>query len=444
MKNWICIENFGTFDPMLLSVYGLSSKRDDNASIGRFGSGTKIAAAHMLRNNIPFYAYSGEHEIRYSFQEETFYHSTETISTKLMLINGQRTSLSIDMVPDWKLWFDIREVWANALDESEAKMYLVSDEELEPKEGYTRWYLDYQSFKEIYDDWDIYYHNNPVNYQTWPSKDGKLRLYKQGFLAFESHLDGPCYNLDDMNLTELREMKSHYNWKWDLISYGIPNNTELRDQVVNAFIQHDSKHVLFCDNENYPESLAKYLITELPKHLRFYTAIQVANKLFIDKSYPKDEYLIVPKPLHEKLAKLDHDRCFWGRKNKHGEYVPDSEIVDVEYFIVLEEAKAKLIDFGLAPNINKYPVKVVRFEDENILALAHKDVDSVREIWLSEVLVKDIENVNVHRYMVILYEEYLHLENEYIDLTRKFQDFLINQVVRQAKNAHYERVLRLK
>lgn len=115
---WVQIQNKGEIDPMGLSLMGVSSKRDDETKIGFFGSGNKYAIALMMRVGIPFRIFSGKAEMKITTKKVMF---REKLYEQI-LINGEPTSLTTAMGPDWEPWFAIRELYCNALDEGGAAM----------------------------------------------------------------------------------------------------------------------------------------------------------------------------------------------------------------------------------------------------------------------------------------------------------------------------------
>lgn len=120
-KYWIEISNKGEIELGGLHLIGVSSKRGDESKIGFFGSGNKYAIATLLRAKIPFKIYSGTKQIKITTEQVLFrgkmYHQ--------ILINGEKTSLTTDMGPDWENWFAIREMYCNAQDEGEATMVVA-------------------------------------------------------------------------------------------------------------------------------------------------------------------------------------------------------------------------------------------------------------------------------------------------------------------------------
>jgi hypothetical protein len=95
--NWLLIENKGEIDLNALILMGGSTKREDGTKVGFFGSGNKYAIALMLRKGIKFRMFSGNNEIIINTKHVPF----RDKSFQQILINGQETSLTTDMGPQW-------------------------------------------------------------------------------------------------------------------------------------------------------------------------------------------------------------------------------------------------------------------------------------------------------------------------------------------------------
>lgn len=117
-KNWIEISNKGEIEMGGLHLIGVSSKRGDESKIGFFGSGNKYAIATLLRAKIPFKIYSGTKQVKIETEPVLF----RGTMYRQILIDGEKTSLTTDMGPDWENWFAVREMYCNAQDEGEAEM----------------------------------------------------------------------------------------------------------------------------------------------------------------------------------------------------------------------------------------------------------------------------------------------------------------------------------
>jgi len=128
----IIISNNGLVTPEDIFYIGNSSKRGDDTKIGRFGSGWKYAIAWLMRNDCTPTIYSGLNKIEIS--------TVSVVTNKSMFdaiyINGEKTSLTTSMGPDWKGWMAIRELYSNAIDEGAHSMKIDYSDPV-PQEGKT-------------------------------------------------------------------------------------------------------------------------------------------------------------------------------------------------------------------------------------------------------------------------------------------------------------------
>ena len=137
-KQWLLIENKGEIDINALILMGGSTKRDDNTKVGYYGSGNKYAIALMLNRGIQFRIFSGSTEMVITTEDVQF----RDKQFKKILINGQQTSLTTDMGPQWLEWSAIREWVSNSIDEGDSNI-IPCMEAVTPKEGYTRIYVEH-------------------------------------------------------------------------------------------------------------------------------------------------------------------------------------------------------------------------------------------------------------------------------------------------------------
>lgn len=124
MKKYAIISNKGEVETEAFDSIGLSTKRNNNAQIGRFGSGNKYSIAYMLRKNLDIRVFSGEKEIVFTVQAGEF----RGTPYQKIYVNGEKTSMTTDMGPDWKFWFCLREFYCNAIDEGDYSIMFANEE----------------------------------------------------------------------------------------------------------------------------------------------------------------------------------------------------------------------------------------------------------------------------------------------------------------------------
>lgn len=216
---YLKISNSGEVDILAFTKIGLSSKREDNSKIGMFGSGASYAIAYLIRNNYKFKIFSGTKEIIF-----------ETISTKFreqdvqfITINGQETSYSTEMGPQWKLWEAIRELYVNAIDEESG--YKAEVDIILPTYNETHIYIEInENIREVLNKWNEYFSIERTdallegtNFKIFEGDPSKLRIYKRGMLVYS--MDVPSvfhYQLDNITINESRSIKNSGDLYYEL------------------------------------------------------------------------------------------------------------------------------------------------------------------------------------------------------------------------------------
>jgi hypothetical protein len=166
------IRNKGILDIRLVSLMGGSTKTGNSYKIGQFGTGLKYSFAYLLRNNVAFYLYLGDRRV--SFHTEPL--TIQDTPFDVIYIDDKETSLTTNMGPDWKAWMIIRELWCNALDETDPMISVVNEEEIDAVEGYTTFYIQMiTDFIQVHREWSKYFiHDRQPMFRT---KDGDLAVY---------------------------------------------------------------------------------------------------------------------------------------------------------------------------------------------------------------------------------------------------------------------------
>lgn len=128
----LIITNPGLVDAMAFHLIGASSKRNDDKTIGFFGSGLKYAIAGLMRKRIPFQVWRGT-EVLDITTDKVVMRGQEY---ERIIIDGVPTSFTLDMGPKWETWMFIRELYANAIDEG-GEMAVTDDYMQFIKDGHT-------------------------------------------------------------------------------------------------------------------------------------------------------------------------------------------------------------------------------------------------------------------------------------------------------------------
>lgn len=211
---YIKIGNQREVDVRLLTLIGGTTKTGNDEVIGKFGSGWKYTLAYLLRNNLMFHIYSGKKETKITTVTEEI----GGVSFDIICVDGEKTSITTKMGPDFVAWHCIREVYSNSLDGGDSVHEITT--ECAGEEGRTNVYIQITpEIQAVIDRWNQYFIHDQVpisdthSYKIYPGGD-KLRLYKQGILIYEDEeMKGLfSYDIAYASINELREFTGspHY------------------------------------------------------------------------------------------------------------------------------------------------------------------------------------------------------------------------------------------
>jgi len=423
---FIKITSKGEIDIRAFSKMGASSKRADGTKIGMFGSGLKYSLAYLLRKDVPFKVFSGYREINFSTKEDVF--RDKIIHS--IYINGRETDLTTDMGMDWEHWFVIREIYCNALDETEASISIANSpdiESLKPIEDFTTFYIKVDAeFEKILNDWDLYFSENrrDVIYKDLKSNQiysggESLIVYRKGirchFVQKEKSLFN--YDLSWVEINESRVLKSEFMLRYDLVGFlraindnGIVHRIlyNINDCWEKCFDWNHKSHIPFSDT--WTEIIGeKYLIP-------------YENGGFWDEEikYLKDKCIILPNNLIEALKLQFGDKVKVIGDDATNDGKADKKVINElnkrEQYL-LDEAVKFLNEVGYEI---KYPIKVCKFFRTETLGQALDET-----IFLSDKLF----TMGKREIINTIIEENQHLKTGFKDETRAMQTDLINLAI---------------
>ncbi len=265
-----------------LEKLGFSTKRDDETSIGQFGSGIKFAPIAAIRKGIDFIFAGadakGSYTLRYITKDD------EGVSSIFYKYDDYEKPSSFTAEAgtlSWENDFQIyREVVANAMDEAKISgtdwdISIVDVDEIIPVDGEFSVYLSAtESLLEIHDNFDSYFSVNrePIFEvskisRIYPSIDGTLRVYCKGVLVYsaQQRVDrngGELmhslfdYEFDDLSLNEERTVSS----EWDMngrILYALSNLSDKKmvSDVLDFFIEETHSHDQYYETAQIPAYL---------------------------------------------------------------------------------------------------------------------------------------------------------------------------------------------
>jgi hypothetical protein len=416
------IKSAGEMQLEAISLIGASTKRGDDSTIGMFGSGLKYAVASLLRQQIPFFVFSGNKEIKITTKSVDFGGKT----FNRIFINGEQTSLTDSMgTEDWDGAFPfIREIYSNALDEDKNATIEVVDNVV-PEAGFTTFYIHITpqindlviKFDEYFVDREKALFTNKHIGEIHTTRDG-IRLYRKGILAYADRQDKSLfsYNLEHIGINESRVIRNNYE-AYNEVASLLESCTDariLRRWITGlsgsnrGFYEHKCILGVWRDLANNPTLIEVILENK-------YFPIEMRELL---DQEDKEDRLGLPSELLLRFLK----------------YAPDVDILgmtstsdDDKKFFVEAQASQDLIDkiidavsrLKATPYSSRLsaPIKTCKFLRSNILGKAHDDC-----IYLSVKL----DTYSVDEIAKIIIEEQEHLTSGFGDETRSFQNHLFN------------------
>lgn len=415
--NYLMIENKGVLDTEALVLIGASTKRDEEGKIGFFGSGNKYALATLLRLEVPFQIFAGEQEIEISSAPVSF----RGKSFNRIYINGEATSLTTDMGPQWEEWMAIREFVSNSIDEGGSNI-ITSMDQVSGKEGSTRIYVAHTpKIKEIVENWDLLFtfDREDVVYENADGKlfqqknnDEHMLLFRRGIRAYKSTTTKSLFHYDMKNfvINESRLIDSTYSAAYIVARY-LAKITDLN--IIKKVISNSY-------NTEYWESQIdwKYCGTSLSPEWeeaikgRAIVLRDVAE-FYSDVIQRKPHYL-VSTSMGVMLKRQIPEIKIYGL-NEDGNTFAFCEVDQTPKMEYLIREACKFLE-ETQYNV-KFPIKVVKFEREAVLGQAHENT-----ILLSDTLF----SMGKKEIVSTIIEENEHLVTGMKDFTRSFQNHFIN------------------
>lgn len=406
MNEYILFQNKGLIDKRAMNTFGLSVKNKDNP-IGMFGTGLKYAIAVLMRDAVPFRIFSGTEEIHFSTKEIDF----RDEKVNMIYIDDKEAGFTTHFGKNWTQEEAFRELYSNCLDEKGTIALFEGGEDLYEEEfsydqHHTRIYVQSEEFSRLYRNKGELFLDTPVFIQG-PMAD--VHKGQSGFLYYRGvkalKLNRPSkytYNiLAQCDLTEDRTLK--YNFQW---------------------LESIRLTILTAQDKEFLENILTASIDYMEEDLDF------ASLTLSNSNLACEEFFDVVSMLRNDVSKRLNSSAYrlWLKYAPHvmNEVHQDKlDEMDNEQFQLAVELCREL---GF--EVTKFKIVYKNFLGQGVMGLARD-----KTIFFSQLALDQ----GFSRVASTLIEEFLHLEHGFDDCSRRFQDFLLDNMVR-----HGTKYIRLK
>lgn len=428
MKNgYIKIENKGEMDINSLLLMGATNKRGNDRMIGYFGSGLKYAMAVLLKFKIPFRIFAGEKEITVTTSRKDF----RGTKFDVIKINNKLTNMTTDMGPDWKAWFAVREIYCNAIDESEHSLG-ISDKAVGEK-GRTIFYIEFgEELKHMFTNWDKYF-SDKRNDIAVDSKEHKTKMFSGNSSDLIIYRKGiQCHYEESKSLY-------HYDLGWVDINESrvLSSVWDLRHHLPQIIAQIADRGVVKNIFDNYSGTFEAGLEWQYAHSFNDeWLSVINGRTLVVDKfaghfqeeiaSNPR-EFLLLPDDMVQALKDYFSKKVtVMGLSHAHESGIKIQMTTKQAEYVTDALAFLKKGDIEI-----KAPIAIYEFKNEIQLGEAKNG-----EIRLSSKIFDMGKRVIV----ATILEEASHLDSGSGDKTRAFQDYLFNKLINLLEDRVGERL----
>lgn len=301
-KRAIVISSEGPMDIAAITLMGLSSKREDAEKIGMFGTGLKYSIAKLMRDGIAFRVWNGEQEITFEARKGNF----RGTDYEQIIVNGEATSITTDMGPQWETWWIVRELLSNARDEQVHEFHTANWDEVKFTPGWTTFVLDYDAFEQVWLQREKFFLLDRLPkwergvLKVYTRLGDGCRVYKNGVLVHEDEdEDAFDYDLGDVELNEMREPR-YPTMIGETITEHLLRYLDDKD-IAQAYLAALNNHLRYA-KQTYTGSVGTYQRTTLTlsgmwKELVDTSTHQFHGKDTLNGDLPSDG-IILPEGVH--------------------------------------------------------------------------------------------------------------------------------------------------
>lgn len=420
-SQYLEFKNKGEVPVNAFKLLGASTKRGDNSKIGFFGTGLKYAIAVLLRESVDFKVFIGEKELKIATRTTDF--AGQKI--KVMTVNGEKTSITIDAGINWEPWFAIREIYSNTIDEDGI---MEMADEVKGTAGYTTIYLEISNkLGDVSKNWKHYFAfkrdssfaDDKGNRILPKLKDNRFTVFRKGIRVYYQRRNSLFdYDIQELSINESRV--AEHDWQ-----------ARQRCAEVLAVCEDISTIQTFVDywkNQKDEDSCIEY-------DADFWTYL-FDDFSWKDKGSFSEAWYEVLKgkrivPIEqsgfygvtrdtiafpEKLITHLH-KHFGDRLNLIG-HSKERYLIVSDYDNRLDNSLSLLERYGFG--FDRDNIKIAKFRDEDIIGSYDQQAGLV---LISE---KALAPVHKSKLTNVLFEEIAHAKSGYSDNTRAFQDYIID------------------
>ena len=475
------------FSRLYLELLGVSTKRDNDDTIGQFGSGTKFAPIHALRNGWEWVSTGHDDNGLYTMSYKIDSDNADGIEIVQFVYEdeyGVATTKDSSYSTGagelgWDSPFQIfREAFANALDahyEFDAEYWIdLVDEIGEPVYGEFSVYITADNeLVDIHDNFDRYFSINRTDIifeDTLGSKilsklpgehNGGARIYHKGVLVYGPELGGSSvaslydYDLHTVELNEERTLKNMSANEGKCIAELFGGNLKYNDDGIDVVV-HD-----LVDHDKYGSGNATFEWKYMPYQFTMASwdewteedddnafgkvFTDAAKDKFADDVTPNVAYISEENAAYAEVSMKLKERGYVGLIVAKAMYNllestgvkdnMDKNILGAEFdheFIILESGDQRFLDLAQETliaydvDIMCYPIKIIKATERNkhIMGKAVREDDS-EFIFLNEALIK---SRNIKQLIGTMVHELDHLISQADDGSRAFRDAADNRL----------------
>lgn len=380
----VFFQNSGLIDLRAIKTFGVSSK-DKADSIGEFGTGLKYAIAILLREKQKISLWQGSKEYKFTLKKTRIRND----DFQIICMNGEELAYTTKLGKNWDLWQAYRELYSNCIDE-EGTISSGSDPTVSIGPEDTCVEVSGSKFQKIYQNrGEIILDTEPVLILPGVEihmGEGKYIFYR-GIRTAQAYPNIALYNysiMAKMNLTEDRTFKWGFQVK-EAITTAI---TQISDNDI-------LENILIAEKGCFEFDL-DYSCCSRPSN----TFIKVVENLVVDRLVDINYSAL---QLCKKYSKLIRPRAI--------------ELTEIELKRI---TVAKKVCVALGCKIDKYPIVITDGLGTAVLGLAENGT-----IYVSKKCFQLGNKVLAHA----LYEEYIHLNTGFGDMTRQLQNLLFETII---------------